>query len=159
MVTATSRWINVMFRGGKVAVELVTIDDDGHELETKTAAAWKQMKLAADIDGVILRIKTAFRSTQYQQQLRDRYERYLAYVQKNELWERGGKVGPEPEKVPYASLAARPGMSFHEVGQAVDVEGAAMVGSAVETWLGAHCERHGFKRDVPGEPWHCHWIG
>lgn len=154
-----SRWINVMFRGAKVAVELVSVDDDGHELEANTAMAWKQMKLAADIDGVILRIKTAFRSTQYQTELRERYERYQAYLQRLDLWEKGGKVGAEPEKVPYASLAARPGQSFHEVGQAVDVDGAAMVGSAIETWVGSNCERFGFKRDVPGEPWHIHWLG
>lgn len=154
-----SRIINVMFRGWRVAVDLVTIDAEGHELEAEAAAAWRRMRLQADIDGVILRARTAFRSHEFQTQLREKYERYAAYTERLKLWEAGGKVGPEPKKVPYASLAARPGQSFHEVGKAVDVEGAAMVGSAIETWLGANCEKFGFKRDVPGEPWHCHWVG
>lgn len=51
---------------------------------------------------------------------------------------------------------APPGQSYHEQGEAFDIDSA---------WLDAHppvrpwLEHHGFVFDVPGEPWHAHFVG
>jgi LAS superfamily LD-carboxypeptidase LdcB len=153
-----SRTITVPWRGQTVTVELVGVDP-GYELAVDAAHAWRQMKAAAEKDGVILRPRTAFRSREYQQRLREKYERYRDYVEARAEWEKLGKVGDPPAPIPYAALAARPGSSAHEVGRAVDVDGAAVVGSPVETWIAANCQWHGWKRTVSSEPWHVEFVG
>jgi hypothetical protein len=54
------------------------------------------------------------------------------------------------------ALAAPPGQSFHEQGEALDIDAS---------WLAANpqvrpfMETHGWTWDVGGEPWHAHWVG
>lgn len=51
---------------------------------------------------------------------------------------------------------APPGQSYHEQGEAFDISSAWLdQNPRVRPWL----ERHGFTWDVPGEPWHAHYVG
>lgn len=171
-----SRRVTVRYRGHDVDIDLVTIDANGHELSASAAAAWRLMRLAAELVDVILEANTAFRSYEYQADLRRRYEAYEAYAtyqsyrKSLDAWEATGKVDPEPSSAPFApfapfaALANKPGTSTHERGDSVDVKNA-QVGGKVDLWLAANCERYGFKRDVVDahgkliEPWHCHYVG
>jgi LAS superfamily LD-carboxypeptidase LdcB len=158
------RTVTVSWRGRRVDVELIGIDDSGHELEIGAAQAWHRLRIAAEADGLKLRARTAFRSREFQADLRARYERYSEYRQRLEAWEAGGKAGPEPAKVPFAALAAKPGRSAHEVGNAVDVDGAKLVESStgpvlskIAEWIRANAKKHGWLLTVKSEPWHIEW--
>lgn len=51
---------------------------------------------------------------------------------------------------------APPGKSYHEQGEAFDISSDWLAANPrVTPWL----ERHGFTFDVPGEPWHAHYVG
>ncbi|HET9672872.1 MAG TPA: M15 family metallopeptidase [Actinomycetota bacterium] len=51
---------------------------------------------------------------------------------------------------------APPGQSYHEQGEAFDISSSWLSANPrVRPWL----ERHGFTFDVPGEPWHAHYVG
>lgn len=152
------RKLTVFWRGKNVDVELVSIDERGHELEVGAAAAWKQMCWAAEVDGLTLKARTAFRSFEYQRLLRQAYEAYQQYLAAVKAWEDSGKVEPEPARVPWAALANPPGTSTHEIGNAVDIEGTAQVGSPLDVWLRANAEKFGWRRTVPSENWHYNWI-
>lgn len=161
-----SRPLAIKWRGDVVRIDLITVDDKGHELDAEAAHAWRRMVFAASLDGIDLRINTAFRSRQYQQSLRDAYDRWETYQRDLRAWEDGGRVGNGPTKVPHAALAAKPGYSLHEIGRAVDVlraEGddpkTARPDSPVDLWLEAHAAEYGFYRDVPGESWHFSYHG
>lgn len=54
------------------------------------------------------------------------------------------------------ALAAPPGQSFHEQGEAFDISSSWLAANpTAQPWL----ERHGFTWDVGGEPWHAHYVG
>lgn len=158
-----SRTIRVPWKGKDYLVELIEIDDHGHELETRAATAWKQMRLAAALDGVRLEVRTAYRDRKFQEELRKRYEAYQTYLRDVAAWQTGGgQAGgkPEPKKVDWAALAAKPGSSEHEVGRAVDIERHVAdpdLAAAIDTWLNAHAATHGWARDVDSEQWHYAW--
>jgi hypothetical protein len=50
------------------------------------------------------------------------------------------------------NLAAPPGQSNHETGTALDI-------TAINNAIAPTMARFGWIRDVPGEPWHFHWVG
>lgn len=143
------RPLTVMHRGRTVEIHLETVDAQGHELDSPAAHAWRMMVLAARADGITLTINTAWRSREYQQRLRDRYE---AYLRDFDAWQRTGEFEQPPRAVP---LAARPGLSLHEIGRAVDV----IRNPVIDAWLDARCGEFGWRKDVPSEPWHLSWHG
>ena len=157
MATAR-RHLTISWRGHRVDVELIEIDDNGHELEIGAAQAWHRMRLDAEADGIKLEARTAFRDRAYQQDLRDRWERYRIYKRKLEAWEAGGKTGLEPENVPYAPLAARPGTSAHEVGDAVDVKDCNESTDANYLWLKRNAKKFGWAHTVKSELWHIEFL-
>lgn len=54
------------------------------------------------------------------------------------------------------ALAAPPGSSFHEQGEAFDISSSWLSANpTARPWL----EKHGFTWDVGGEPWHAHYVG
>lgn len=156
------RLVKVLWRGAEQTIELVVIDDLGHELEARAAVAWKQMRLAAELDGVDLRARTAFRDRAFQTDLRKRYEAYRDYCEALEHWKKLGKPkGEEPETVPFAALAAKPGFSGHEIGKCVDVERVLSqpeVTEKIDLWLDKNANRFGWYRNVEGERWHYEYI-
>ena len=96
------------------------------EVEVSTARAYLAMAAAAAEDGIELWITSGFRSQEEQRAF------YQAY---REGW---------------GNRAARPGHSNHQSGAALDL----YVGGGVYDWLARNARRFGFKRTVPGEPWH-----
>ena len=153
-MAADRRHLTISWRGRRVDVELIEIDDDGHELELGAAQSWHRMRLAAEADGIKLEANTAFRDRAYQKDLRERWEKYSIYKRKLETWEANGMVGVEPEKMPRASPAARPGSSTHEVGNSVDVRDCNEETDANYIWMNRNAKKFGWVNDVKSEIWH-----
>lgn len=122
-----------------------------HWLEPEAAARWARLEVAAERDGVLLRLVSAYRSVEYQAGL---IERKLA---------RGEALAD------VLRVNAAPGYSEHHSGRAVDlgVVGREPLTEEFEdteafAWLSAHAARWGFRlsypRDNPHgivyEPWH-----
>lgn len=87
---------------------------------------------AAEADGVLLPLKSGFRTYPKQAYLYDGWSR----------------------KLPGFNLAAKPGFSNHEDGYAYDFAIGAYEGNPLYDWLKAHAPQHGFVRTVNKEPWH-----
>jgi len=140
------------------AVELVIaeVGDDGreHRLTPATAADWRAMQAAARIDGVALRIASAFRSIERQAEIvRAKLARGLSLDA-------------------ILEVSAPPGYSEHHTGRAVDVttDGVRPLEIEFETtdafrWLSRRAGEFGFLLSYPAgnghgyayEPWHwCH---
>lgn len=115
-------------RKTKIQLEYVA----GVELEASTAAAFRRMAKAARKAGIVLAIRSGFRSHDKQKQL---YRRF-----------RNGWGHP----------AARPGYSNHQNGRAVDI----YIGEyRIYEWLRKHAQKFGFKRTVKREAWHWEYVG
>ena len=140
------------------AVELVVaeVGDDGreHRLTPATAADWRAMQAAARIDGVALRIASAFRTIERQAEIvRAKLARGLSLDA-------------------ILEVSAPPGYSEHHTGRAVDVttDGVRPLEIEFETtdafrWLSRRAGEFGFLLSYPAgnghgyayEPWHwCH---
>lgn len=104
--------------------ELVDVGG-GKLLDSSVAGNYLAMVEAARRDGIELGISSAYRSRAEQERL---YAAYLAGT---------------------GNLAARPGTSNHEFGQAIDFRGTP----GAFDWLVENAERFGL-RNLPGEPWH-----
>jgi len=98
----------------------------GKQIGARIAKQFDDMVAAAKKDGVTLTITSGFRSRAEQERL------YAAY-----------KNGT-------GNLAARPGTSTHEKGDAIDFGG----GQAAYDWLAKNASKFGMHGNVPGEPWH-----
>jgi D-alanyl-D-alanine carboxypeptidase len=137
------------------ARELVSVGMDIHRREQRLTAeaaeAWSKMKAAAEREGVLLQLVSAFRSVDYQKQI---IERKLAAGQS---WEQILRV------------SALPGYSEHHTGRTVDVTVAgceALTEGFEKTsafrWLTEHAGEFGFAMTYPRgnefgiayEPWH-----
>jgi D-alanyl-D-alanine carboxypeptidase len=137
------------------ATELVSIGVDiyGREqrLTPQAAAAWNEMRAAAERDGEIVQIVSAFRSVDYQKGI---IQRKLAAGQS---WEQILRV------------SALPGFSEHHTGRTIDVTtpGCKVLEEEFETtsafrWLARRAGEFGFVMTYPRgnplgvayEPWH-----
>lgn len=116
-----------------------------HYLETSVARAYLEMAAAALADGLTLIVNTAFRDVGHQVRLWNTYQRRL------KAWEE--LPVSDRELAPRPAPAARPGYSNHQSGEAVDLN-RSHDGGKTDTWLAANAGRFGFRRTVPGEPWH-----
>lgn len=131
--------------GDAFTLELEPIDDAGHFLDSEAAAAFKRMRLAAELDGIRLQVNSAFRYHDQQTVLWNRYVREVA------RWQGGGQNGLKPTPV------ARPGRSHHQSGIAVDINRSHDDGQT-DAWLAAHAGAHGFVRTVASELWHWEYL-
>jgi zinc D-Ala-D-Ala carboxypeptidase len=129
------------------------IDGTEHTLIPLAAAAWKEMKAAANDDGIELYVVSAFRDLASQADIvREKLERGM----------------PLPT---IFTLSAPPGYSEHHTGRAVDINTPGSIPreipfeeTAAFDWLMAHASRFGFVMSYPRnnalgfsyEPWH--WI-
>ena len=123
-------------------VKTKAVDAEGHTVDERIYDDLTAMLSAAKDAGYDLRISTAYRSYNRQQQLYDA-----------------------------GATAAAPGTSEHNSGLGVDIltVNGEFEGSAAETWLLEHAEEYGFilrypkdKEDVTGiiyEPWHYRYVG
>jgi len=119
--------------GQPFPITVVTID--GELVERNTANAYYFMAKQAAAAGVQIRIVSGFRSNAEQQYL------YNCYINCN---------------CNNCNLAAQPGYSNHQSGEALDLNTSA---SGVYNWLAAHADEHGFERTVSSEPWHWEYRG
>jgi LAS superfamily LD-carboxypeptidase LdcB len=115
----------------------------GQYLARDAAMAFAKMHHAAAADGIVLKIRSGWRSHEHQARLRGE-------------WERGErKLRP-----------MRPGWSLHESGKAADIlrshddpdAGGPLVGPT-DKWLKTNARRFGFCRTVPAELWHWEYLG
>jgi D-alanyl-D-alanine carboxypeptidase len=120
----------VGYRGGrKAAIQVVTINYE--EIELATGKAFLEMREAARADGIELWFYSGYRTMEQQRWL---YQKY---------------------KKGWGHKAARPGHSNHQMGRAMDM----WIGEpGTFAWLEANARRFGFKRTVPGEPWHWEYV-
>ena len=99
------------------------------------AALWfNRMYEAASADGVELRAVSGHRT----------------YGRQKALW--------AAYKAGKGNLAARPGTSRHEYGQAVDIDTRNQTDLAVIGWLHRHGHRYGYTNTVPSELWHWQFM-
>jgi D-alanyl-D-alanine carboxypeptidase len=120
-------------------------------LSVTTAGAWRDMRLAAEADGVTLMIVSGFRSFEYQAGL----------IRK--------KINSGQSLSEILAVNAAPGFSEHHSGRAIDIAtpGSEPLAEAFEdteafTWLTRNARRFGFSMTYPRnnpqgfiyEPWH-----
>ncbi|MGQ0760510.1 MAG: M15 family metallopeptidase [Acidobacteriota bacterium] len=116
-------------------ITLVQIVGAGNQLKFVSqdiADEYLALVNAAEADGVLLPLKSGFRTYPKQAYLRDGWERRL----------------------PGFNLAAKPGFSNHQDGFAYDFAISGYEGNPLYDWLKRNGPRHGFVRTVNKEPWH-----
>lgn len=148
------------------APELVTLADSSLQMQTEAAAAFDEMRQAANATGLHLMACSTYRSVERQTEL------YDAEVQK---WiGKGYAEADAREKA--ATVVMVPGCSEHNTGLAVDV--GSVTNQRVEEdfedepefdWLQEHAAEYGFilrypsdKQAITGvsyEPWHYRYVG
>ncbi len=148
------------------APELVTLADSSLQMQTEAAAAFDEMRQAANATGLHLMACSTYRSVERQTEL------YDAEVQK---WiGKGYAEADAREKA--ATVVMIPGCSEHNTGLAVDV--GSVTNQRVEEdfedepefdWLQEHAAEYGFilrypsdKQAITGvsyEPWHYRYVG
>lgn len=146
--------------------ELVTLADSSLQMQTEAAAAFDEMRQAANATGLHLMACSTYRSVERQTEL------YEAEVQK---WiDKGYADADAREKA--ATVVMIPGCSEHNTGLAVDV--GSVTNQRVEQdfenepefdWLQEHAAEYGFilrypsdKQAITGvsyEPWHYRYVG
>jgi len=129
LATADARTAVGYAHGHRMRIKIVACG--GAEAEVHTAIAFRAMARAARKDGVVLAVRSGYRSHAKQRRL---YRKY-----------RHGR----------GHLAARPGFSNHESGRALDLK----INHRVYAWLQAHAAAYGFRRTVPREAWHWEYVG
>jgi LAS superfamily LD-carboxypeptidase LdcB len=127
---AHARTVTGYRHGQKTRIKLVEVG--GVELEAKTARAFIAMAEAAAQRGIMLAIRSGFRSHEKQKELYREYRRG------------------------WGNLAARPGYSNHQSGRAVDIY---IDDYNVYEWLLHNARNYGFKRTVKREAWHWEYVG
>lgn len=119
------------YRYGQHIGKIDVVEIDGKKVAAKTARAWQELKAAAARDGVRLKLNSGFRTHGEQQAL------YRAY--------QSGR----------GNLAAYPGTSNHQHGQALDIDVARQ---DAYDWMHAHAPGLGWERTVSSEPWHWEYL-
>lgn len=143
------------------ARELVTAETDAsnreHLLVPEAAQAWWGMKAAAQEEGVVLEIVSAFRGV----------ERQIEIIR--------AKIARDMPMETILTLSAPPGYSEHHTGRAIDINTpgcepteAPFEDTEAFRWLCRHADRFGFTLSYPRdnalgfihEPWHwCYQAG
>lgn len=118
-------------------VDIEPIDTNpirGPYLAHDAAAAFRAMRAAAALDGIVLKANSGWRSYETQTRLYREWQE--------------GKRKPRPSK---------PGWSKHHSGAAVDIQRSH--DGRIDVWLSLHAQEHGFVNNVPGEAWHWEYVG
>lgn len=129
---ANAAWDNGHFLKQITLIQIVGANKTLKYVSSEIAEFYLALVNAAAADGVLLPLKSGFRTYPKQESLYDGYIRRL----------------------PGFNLAAKPGFSNHEDGFAYDFEISAYEGNPRYDWLKANAPAHGFVRTVNKEPWH-----
>ena len=123
-----------------------------------------QMYLAAQSEGVTLKLSSAFRTSDEQKHLWNCYQGAVANGCKNEpiFWEKGVCLAKYcPPGCSSCNLAASPGSSNHESGLAIDIHTKSGTNAAYK-WLSkdghTNSKKYGFF-PIDAEPWHFDYKG
>ncbi|MFM2248180.1 MAG: hypothetical protein RL071_4255, partial [Pseudomonadota bacterium] len=119
------------YRYGQHLGKIKIVRMDGVLMAEGMVPHWTRLRDAAARDGVKLRLNSGFRTMDEQRAL---YQGYL-----------NGTRG----------LAAAPGYSNHQHGEAVDID---VVSDAAYTWMFRNAPRMGWHNTVPSEPWHWEYF-
>ena len=120
------------WRNGVRIGRVDVVEIDGKKVAAKTARKWVELKEAAARDGVYLQLNSGFRTHDEQIRL------YRMY--------RNGT----------GNLAAPPGYSTHQDGNAIDVD---VVSDAAYNWMHRNAPAMGWRKTVSIEPWHWEYFG
>lgn len=123
--------------GQKLLVNIVGFGAEMEQITIDTLAPYLQLVEAAERDNIQICINSAFRT----------------YARQVELW-RAYKSG-------HGNLAAEPGRSNHQHGQAFDLNTLHNVfngSDKVYEWLKRNAPQHGFIRTVSNESWHWEYL-
>ncbi len=123
-------WRSGQFIGSKILVDIVGTGGQMEQITLDSAAAYFKLQAAAARRNVDLGIVSGFRTFAAQKRLHD-------------LFVAGT-----------GNLAARPGTSNHQHGQAFDLNTTGFDGTRIYDWLKKRGPRLGFVRTVSGEHWH-----
>ena len=129
---ANAAWDAGRFLKQITLVQIVGADNQLKFVSQDIADEYLALVNAAAADGVLMPLKSGFRTYPKQAYLRDGWERRL----------------------PGFNLAAKPGFSNHQDGFAYDFAISGYEGNPRYDWLKRNGPRHGFVRTVNKEPWH-----
>jgi LAS superfamily LD-carboxypeptidase LdcB len=138
--------------GVSIPIEVEPIGG-GFYLEARAARAYKAMREAAALAGIIFIVNSAWRSMAHQRRL------YVAYRVRLALWRLGKRKGAP-------SVVGRPGWSTHQSGLSIDLNRAhddttanGKADGLTDKWLQANAASFGFVNDVTSEAWHWTYLG
>ena len=126
-------WRKGEYLGPKLLVNIVGFGAEMEQITLDSLEPYLKLKDAAEADNVQLSINSAFRTFRRQAELR-------------RLFETG-----------HGNLAAKPGQSNHQHGQAFDLNTRHNVfdgSDKIYEWLKRNAPAHGFVRTVSNESWH-----
>jgi hypothetical protein len=129
---ANAAWDAGRFLKQITLVQIVGADNQLKFVSQDIADEYLALVNAAAADGVLLPLKSGFRTYPKQAYLRNGWDRRL----------------------PGFNLAAKPGFSNHQDGFAYDFAISGYEGNPRYDWLKRNGPRHGFVRTVNKEPWH-----
>lgn len=129
-VSCSRRSVTGYRRGSPYAMQVVTVG--GKPTAQATAHAFLRWQAAADRAGVSLSIRSGFRTMEEQRYL---YNCYLTKRCNN------------------GNLAAKPGYSNHQNGEALDLA------TTNWSWVRSTARTYGFRATVPSERWHYEYSG
>ena len=129
---ANAAWDGGNFIKQLTLIQIVGADNTLKYISSDVAQFYLALVNAAENDGVLLPLKSGFRTYPKQEYLYNGYIKHL----------------------PGFNLAARPGFSNHEDGYAYDFAISGYEGNPLYDWLKTHGPTFGFVRAVNKEPWH-----
>lgn len=129
---ANAAWDKGHFLKQITLVQVVGADNTLKFVSAEIVEFYLALVNAAERDGVLMPLKSGFRTYPKQEYLYNGYIRHL----------------------PNFNLAAKPGFSNHQDGYAYDFAIGGYEGNPRYDWLKRHAPAHGFVRTVNGEPWH-----
>ena len=127
---ANACWRGGRFIGAKILINIVGVGGEMEQITLESLEPYFKLKNAAAAKNLDLGIESGFRTFQRQKELHDLH-----------LQGRG-------------NLAARPGSSNHQHGQAFDLNTRGYDGDPMYDWLKKNAPKHGFIRTVNREHWH-----
>lgn len=120
------------YSGGSRTGTVDVIRVGGKRVTKATGHAFLRWQKAAEAAGVNIGLNSGFRTMDEQRYL------YGCYQSGN---------------CNNGNLAARPGYSNHQSGEAIDIS------NSTSSWVQNNAARYGFRRTVAGEPWHFEYSG
>jgi hypothetical protein len=129
---ANAAWDAGKFLKQITLVQIVGANDTLKYVSEEIIEFYLSLVNAAEKDGVLLPLKSGFRTFASQQHLFNGFKK----------------------KLPGFNLAAAPGFSNHQDGLAYDFAISGFNGNPLYDWLKKNGPKHGFVRTVNKEPWH-----